>query len=269
MATKKAATTKKATTTRQKTVSTTKTKTSAAAVTATSVPSFSASIRQASFWRSLSAELLGTFLLTAVVIVGQGQPLYTMFGLVGIILLLGTVSGAHVNPAITIGAWVTRRISWLRAIGYIIFQILGALLALVVLTTFIGGAGAADATSMYGQPTLFTAAELVKDKELYIFFAEVLGTAILALAIANALRPGQERLTAAFTGGLGIFIALMIGFIITSYVSGTSIINPAIAFSLEAISWNVWPIAVYIVAPIVGGVIGFLVNDLLKGRSAT
>lgn len=267
MATKKAATTKKASSSR-KTVSTKKTtvSTSPAVAAKASHPSFSESIRQLSFWRSLSAELVGTFLLGAVFIVGQGQPLYLLFAVAGLILLLGTVSGAYLNPATTIAAWVSRRISWIRMIGYIVFQVIGALLALVVLSAFVGGADNSNAAT-FGAVQVFQAADLAAGKELYIVFAELLGTFIFGFAFANALRAGQERLTSALTAGIGIFVALMIAFIAASYVGGTAILNPAVAFTLQAISFNLWPIAAYIFAPIVGAIIGFFLNDFLKGRS--
>lgn len=269
MATKKAATTKKASPAK-KTASTKSTRTVSAPVTApavTATPSFTESIKQFAFWRSLGAELIGTFLLAAVIIVGQGQPLYTLFALVGIVLFVGTISGAYVNPALVIAAWITRRISWIRAVGYIVFEVIGALLALLVLNAFIAGAAAADAGVLSQAPAVFQAAALTEGKEWFVFFAELLGTAILGFAVANALRDRQERLTQAFTVGLGIFIALMIAFIAASYVSATAILNPAVAFSLQAISWNVWPIAVYILAPVIGGAVGFFINDLLKGRA--
>lgn len=266
MATKKAATTKKASSTR-KTVSTkTTTVSTASAAAKTSHPSFSESIRQFAFWRSLSAELVGTFLLAAVFIVGQGQPLYLLFAVAGLILLLGTISGAYLNPATTIAAWVSRRISWIRMVGYIVFQVIGALLALVVLGTFVGGADNSNA-ALYGTTQIFQAADLVAGKELYVLFAELLGTTIFAFAFANALRGGQERLTSALTAGIGMFVALMISFIAASYVGATAILNPALGFTLQAISFSLWPIAVYIFAPIVGAIAGFFLNDFLKGRS--
>src|SRR3546814_11598900 len=84
-------------------------------------------------------------------------------------------------------------------------------------------------------PELFTAAALSETTAWYVLFAELLGTAILGFALANALRDRQERLTAAFTYGAGIFIALMIAFIVASYAGATAILNPAVAFSLQAI----------------------------------
>ncbi|MEO6109842.1 MAG: aquaporin [Candidatus Saccharimonadales bacterium] len=230
------------------------------------------SVRSVSLWRSLGAELVGTFLFAAVVIAGQGQPIFVLFALTGIVLLVGAISGAHVNPAITIGAWVTRRIGWLRAVSYIVAQLLGAILAYVVLSAFLGGATAvSESSAALGQtaPALFKAADisLLVGKEWYVFFAELLGTAILGFAIANATREVQDRVAAAFTAGLGIFIALMVAVSAASYVGANAIINPAVAISLQAYTPHIWSYAIYALAPVIGSIIGFILYDLHRGRS--
>lgn len=280
MATKKAATTnKKATAKKSAAVTSTKT----TKTTVTTAPNVAAkshtfagyiqrSVRTATLWRALGAELVGTFLLAGVVIAGQGQPIFVLFAFAGVVITLGAISGAHVNPAITIGALVTRRIGWLRAVGYIIAQCMGAALAYIVLSNFISGANAASASGAYGQaaPALFAAADIAKlpGKEWFVFFSELTGTAILGLALANATRELKDRVAAAFTAGLGIFIALMIAVSAASYVGATAIINPAIAIALHAYSWaNIWPFAIYALAPVIGGVLGFVIYDLLRGKT--
>lgn len=223
---------------------------------------FKTTIKSVSFWRSLVAEVIGTFMLAAVIIVGQGQPLYTLFALIGIVLLVGTVSGAYLNPALAIASWATRRISWLRAVGYIIAEVIGALLAYLAISAFVSGA---EATS-YGATSIFKANAITTGKEWYVLGSELLGTAIVGFAFANALRSSQDRLTKAFTYGTGFFVALMVAFIASSYVAATAVLNPAVAFSLQAVSWSWFPIAIYILAPIVGAIVGFVINDLVKGR---
>lgn len=223
-------------------------------------------------WRALAAEFIGTFMLAAVIIAGQGQPIFVMFALAGIVILLGAVSGAYVNPAVTIGAWVTRRIGWMRAIGYILVQFLGAAAAYFALTAFLGGAAQPSPEQQaYGQSAaaLFKAADISAHvgKEWFVFFEEILGTAILGFAIAAATR-AKDSITAAFSAGLGIFIALMIGVTAAGYVSASSIINPAVALSLQAYQPHVWAYAVYALAPVIGGVIGFIVHDLIRGKQS-
>jgi aquaporin Z len=233
------------------------------------------SVRSLALWRALGAEFIGTMLLAGVIIAGQGQPIFVLFALVGIVLMVGAISGAHVNPAITIAALVTRRIGWFRALGYIIAQGLGAAAAFGILSAFIGGAEQPSAEAqLYGQtaPTLFAAAELATaaGKEWFVFFAELLGASILGFALANATREVQDRVAAAFTVGLGIFIALMVTVSAASYVGASGIINPAVAISLQAFDWgNLWTFAVYLLAPVIGAVLGFVIYDLLRGREAT
>jgi len=223
-----------------------------------------------SLWRALGAEFVGTFLLAAVIIAGQGQPIFVLFGLAGIVLLIGSVSGAHVNPAITIAAWATRRIGWLRAIGYIFVQFLGAAAAFFAFSAFLGGATQPSAEQqMYGQTaaSLFKAVDVstLTSKEWYVFFAEVLGTTILGFGIAAAAR-AKETVNAALTAGFSIFIALMIGITLSGYVSASSVLNPAVALSLQAYTANAWTYIVYALAPIVGGVLGFILHDIIRGK---
>lgn len=277
MATNKTATTTKKTPAKKSAVvKTTKTTVSTAPVAAASSSlsvHIQTSLRSLPLWRALGAELVGTFLFAGVVIAGQGQPIFVLFGLAGIVLLFGAVSGAFVNPAITIGALVTRRIGWLRAVGYVIAQLLGAALAYVVLSSFIGGANAVSASAQaYGQtaPALYAAADVSKlvGKEWFVFFAELTGTAILGLAMANVSR-SRDNVTRSLTAGFGIFVGLMISVSAASYVGATAIINPAVAISLHAYSWaNIWPFAIYAIAPVIGAVVGFVIYDLLKVKEA-
>ena len=139
-----------------------------------------------------------------------------------------------------------------------------------MLDAFLGGAAASEETNLFfAAPALFQAHDLatVAGKEWYVFFAELTGMAILGYAIANALR-SKERLVSAFSAGIGIFIALMVAATATSYVAASAIINPAVAISLQALSWEVWPLVVYVLAPALGGIVGFVLYDVLNGRKA-
>ena len=226
-------------------------------------------LRRAPFIGALVAEFIGTFLLAAAVIAGQGQPIIVLFALAGIVLLVGTLSGAHLNPAMTIGALVTRRISGLRAVGYVVAQFLGALAALGLLTAFVNGAAPVSAeAAAYGQAaaTLFEAAALPAGKEWFVFFAELIGATILGLAVATALRIKGDRVASSLTIGFGIFVALLIAASAAAFVGGSAILNPAVALSLVALQFELWPLLVYIVAPVLGGVIGFILQDILRAE---
>lgn len=216
------------------------------------------------------AEFVGTFLLAAAVIAGQGQPIIILFAIVGIVLAVGALSGAHINPAITLGAWVTRKITGLRAIVYIVAQMLGAALALVVLNGFLSAAPevSSQAAAM-GQttPELFKAIAIPEASQWAVFFAELLGATIYGFAVAGAFRQ-KERISTAFGIGLGLFVSLLIAGSATQVLGATSILNPAVAVALQAINFNsMWPAAVYLFAASLGGVVGFVLNDLLSVES--
>ncbi len=229
-------------------------------------------LNRAPFVGAVVAEFIGTFLLAGLVITLQGSPIIVMFGLAGLVLLVGAMSGAHLNPAITVGAWATRKITGRRTLGYVVAQVLGAGLAYATLQAFIGGAAPVSAQAQaYGQAaaTLFQVHPLVAGKEWYIFFAELLGTTILGFAYASALRETKDRVATALTVGFGAFVALVIAATAASYVTGVNFaaLNPAIALSVNALKWELWPVAVYVLAPVIGGVVGFALHDIVRVES--
>jgi len=211
------------------------------------------------------AEFLGTFLLAAIFVATSGQPIFVFFALVAIVLTIGHLSGAHVNPAITFGAWISRKISSLNAGAYIIAQLLGAMLALVVLNALLGGAPS-QANQLTGQAQaaeLFKAVQAVGGKEWYAFFASLLGMGIFSFAFASALREKKEHIAAAFTIGGGLFVALIIA-------GQAAILNPSVALTLQAFTSLkgdnalVWAIAIQVIAPLIGAALGFLLYDLFR-----
>jgi len=211
------------------------------------------------------AEFVGTFILATVVVTQQNQPIALLFGLIGIVLIIGGISGAHVNPAITVGAWVSGRIKAARAVSFIVAQILGAMLALVILNAFVAQAdtpAAADGAAALGQaaqtPELFKAAPIPAGKEMTVLFAEIIGTFILGFAYASALKLGRDKVSAALSVGSGIFLSLVIAGTLATYVAGSAILNPAASIALQALDFSsIWPFTIYIVASIIGGVLGF------------
>ncbi|RYX78719.1 hypothetical protein EON76_03310 [bacterium] len=220
---------------------------------------------------ALIGEFIGAFLFTVAFMAIKGDPLYVGLALTGIVLIVGTISGAHINPAVTVGAWVTRKMTTLRALGYIIAQVLGAALAFVALNMFLNSVAQPDPqqAAMTGQ----AAAEVYKAKPLtdsnhwYVFFAELVAATIFVFAFAGA-RLEKERIAKAFTIGLGFLVAAMFGYIATAYVSATTIFNPATALALQAVDWSkidIVTVAAYLIAPLIGGVIGFGLRDVLRG----
>ena len=217
------------------------------------------------------AEFLGTFLLAAIVLATQGSAIMVFFALITIVLVVGSVSGAYVNPLLTVGAWATKRLSHVRAGSYLVAQVLGALMALVVVNGFVSAApqAANQASNMFAQqgPSLFKASALVEGKEWYVLAAELLGSTIFAFAVAAAVRERSRAATAVGVGG-GLLVALVVStYCVSAIGMGGSILNPAIAASVQALSWKVWPIMIYVVTPLIGGVLGFMLQDMLHDES--
>lgn len=291
MATKKAASTAKKTTaksssakkptTKVTTVKAVESRPTERTATVRRRPAFVAKFNNMPVLAAALAEFFGMFLLASIVVTQQNQPIGVLFGLIGIVLLVGTLSGAHVNPAVTIGAWVTRRVDAVRAVSYIFAQVLGALLAVVVLNGFLtneapqqlsqlGMQGAASA------PTLPVVAELTSGKEWPLFFAEFLGLTVLGFAYASALR-NREKLTAALTIGFGAYVALAVAGTAAYYaIDGLQqsaqyvVLNPAAAIAFGAFAkFDVWTVAVFVLAPVLGSVFGFLLHNTLKSNEAT
>jgi len=232
-----------------------------------SYESFCAKLKEMPIIGAILAEFIGTFLLVVAIFAVQGQPLYIAFALIAIVLLVGKVSGAHVNPAMTIGAWVTRKIKGFQAIGYIAAQSIGAVAAWATLNAFLHGASAATATS-----SLYHAATITSGKEWTIFLAELLGALILALGLATALRLKKASVKAAFSYGFAILVALLFSGWVTSMLltesnTGLTFINPAVAIAANGLSFKMWPIAIYIIAPAIGGILGFAIQDFLETQT--
>lgn len=218
---------------------------------------------------ALIAEFIGTFLLVASVFMTRSEPLYVAFAVIGIILIIAGISKAHINPAITIGAWITRKICSVCAIAYLAAQALGASAAFLTLSAYLDGT---KTDSLYSAaPTLFHAATIASGtiasgKEWYILFAELMGIFIISFGVARAIKAG--KLFYAVTYGFAVLVALLIAgsltlMLLTEQNTSLIFLNPATAFAANAVSWSLWPIMIYVVTPIIGAVAGFVLNDLL------
>lgn len=223
-----------------------------------------------SFPAAMVAEFIATFIFAGVFIAASGQPLYILLALAGVMLAVGGISGGYVNPALTIASWVTRRMKGLHAVGYIIAQVLGAMLALVVLNAFVNAA--APATSQMdvynAAPSLYAAAAIPAGHEWLIFLSEFMGALIFGALVASAttgLVGLANRGSKALLSGFGMFLGLMLAGSAAALIGGTAILNPAVAISLEAINFSsVWPILIYVVGTSLGAIVGFLLSDMVR-----
>lgn len=144
-------------------------------------------------------------------------------------LLFSAVSGAHANPAITFGMWTARKIGTLRGITYIAAQLLGGVVAWQLFQYLTNHALQAKNVP-FSTP---------------VWLAEVVGTAVLALAYTAALKRGIAVLNSAVAIGAAYFVAILI-----AATASAGYVNPAIALGSRA--WS----GVYVLGPLVGGLIG-------------
>ena len=104
----------------------------------------------------------------------------------------------------------------------------------------------------------------------YAFFAELLGATIFAFAFASALREKVDRVARALTIGFGLFVGALVAGVAASYVAANVVLNPAIALSASAVDWSSvdwFAVAAYLVAPLIGGIIGFALRDVVDTES--
>ena len=266
MATKKAGSAAKKTT-RSKSQSKTKVKAVKTSTARSYVPNIN--FKSSDLATAFIGEFVGVFVLVGAFLVTKGEPLYMGFVLVALVMMVGTLSGSHLNPLITAGAWVTRRLSNLKASVYVVGQLLGAGAAFVLMTTYLNGVEV-DAAAI-GQPLreVFALAPLSEQNAWYVLFAEVLGASLFAFAFASVYKASVDRVTRALTIGFGFFVAALVAGVVASYVGGQVALNPASAIAASAVDWsNIdWmAFAVYLAAPLAGGVIGFVLRDVVETK---
>jgi aquaporin Z len=214
-------------------------------------------------WRRLFSELLGTFFLVLVAAGGgmMGQafpntisrtaavtaPALMVFA---IILFMGKVSGAHLNPAVSIAFALRGDFPWARVPGYIIVQLAGASLAAWFLT------GVLPVSAKYGSnyPASGYSAGIAFVMELVLTFglvSVILGTA-----------SGAQNLGIIGAFGVGAYIAL--AGLWGSPISGASM-NPARTFGPDLLSLDFTSYWVYVFGPIAGAVVAVGAAFLLRG----
>jgi len=224
--------------------------------------------------KKLIAEFIGTFWL---VLGGCGSAVLAAafpevgIGLVGVSLAfgltvltiaysLGHISGAHLNPAVSIGLWAGGRFSSKDLFPYIAAQILGGLLAAGVLYVIATGNGSAIgnfAANGYGEHSPG------KYDLMAALVCEIVMTFMFLIVILGAT---DKKAPVGFAG-LAIGLALTLIHLISIPVTNTSV-NPARSISQAVFvgGWAVEQLWLFILAPIVGAALAGLVYKYLGGK---
>ena len=234
--------------------------------------------------RAALAEAYGTFLLT---LTGSGTIIAVNFldgpaigsisgaglGFIGLahgvallvaVYTIGRLSGAHINPAVTIAHWATRRIESKKVVPYILGQLAGASVAGFALLALWTSSGDFGLVRLAHSTFLGDTTPSAQFGLGAVLLAEVIGTAILVFTVFGVTDKAADQGKAGLT--IGLVLAAMIW--IFGPISGASL-NPArtwgptlasAAFSLTPMG-NLW---IYVVGPIFGGLLGAFLYDVLQ-----
>jgi aquaporin Z len=213
-------------------------------------------------WRRLFAELLGTFLLVLVAAGGgilhaKGQislaAAVVAPGLMvmAIILFMGAVSGAHLNPAVSLAFALRGDFPWKRLAGYLVIQLLGATLACLFLEAVFGDIHHLGAT--------LPGPGYANWQALLMEFVLTLGLVSVILGTAAA----AQNVGPIAALGVGGYVAL--AGLWSAPVSGASM-NPARSFGPALVSGDFSSYWVYVVGPLAGALAAVGCAYVLRGR---
>ena len=239
------------------------------------------------------AEFLGTFGLlfsvtgAAIFTVGLGAidpvarvtliSLSIGFGLIGVIYVFGDISGAHFNPAVTVGLLVAGRFKARDVVPYIVAQLAGAIVAVATVAGIAYGASgtwtgaissnvafASQGYSGNGSPYLYSIGS--------VFLIEVAVTFLLVLVIGFTTRSENFSKNLA---PLGIGLTLLMINLVAIPVDGASA-NPARSFAPAILSayfsgdqWAIQQDWIFWVAPLIGAAIAGAIDRLLRTPTGT
>lgn len=210
-------------------------------------------------WKSLLVEFVGTFTL---VFVGAGAAALTAeqggsilvtalaFGLIlaGLVYAWGSISGMHVNPAVSFGFACAGRLDYKLMLGYWCAQVLGAIAAAGLIVYFFGSIGSADVSG-----SLLTEAVSTMD-----MWKTVLLEAILTFFFVVTILMVTKNPNAALANGIAIGTVLSAVMLVGLPLTGAAL-NPARSLGPEIFNGTLSKSWIYILGPLLGGLLAALV----------
>ena len=211
--------------------------------------------------RKLASESLGTFALlfagTGAIVINTASNgaithpgIALTFGLIilAMIYTFGDVSGAHFNPAVTIGFAVARRFPWRDVPGYLAAQLFGAFAASGLLRFLFP----ADKT---------LGATLPAGPEMQSFILEVVLTFLLMMVILSVSTGAKEK---GITAGIAIGATIGLEAMFAGPICGASM-NPARSIAPAVVSGHLEHLWLYVAAPVLGAVLATPTCALVRG----
>jgi aquaporin NIP len=201
--------------------------------------------------KKLVAELLGTFCLVfagtgAIVIdtVSGGAVSHVgvalTFGLIvlAMIYTIGDISGAHINPAVTIGFFAARRLEAGTVVPYVVSQCAGAFAASVALRFLFPQSATLGATLPAGSA-------------VQSFVLEMILTALLMFVVLSVSTGSREK---GITAGIAVGAVIALEALFAGPICGASM-NPARSLAPAVVSGNTRVVWIYLVAPVLGALL--------------
>ena len=230
------------------------------------------------FYGALLGEVIGTMLLAlllfALSLMGIANVAMYAFAVIAILVAVYAFSGACLNPLITVGMMASRRMSVVRGVMYIIAEVLGAWLGWLIFNGFhlAGGETAYDIPAM---------AAVAEGGFWMVTMVELLGAAIIGFFFARAVEYKRSVFTFAAVVAGGIALAVLIGYVVSAAFLGLNsnfIFNPAVALMMqifpqagesfgEIFGGICQTLSIYVLIPMIGGVIGFYLSDFTSKLS--
>ena len=205
------------------------------------------------------AELFGTFVLVGVgslaILSSGGSVVAVSFGfglaVFAAIHMFGSVSGAHVNPALTLAKMMRREISAADTVGYIAAQLAGAVLAAGLIAVAAGSRGVGATVVRGGE----MGGGRVEAGEIFIL--EVILTAVLVIVFLRVTSGEGKGAPYAIAGALTLI------HLAAAPLTGGSV-NPVRSLGPAIVAVDYTDVWAYILAPLVGAVIGVLLDKFIN-----
>ena len=226
--------------------------------------------------RNWFAEAIATYALVffgplsiilSVVVFGDGLSIESIImislghgAVIGLMVYaFGHISGAHINPAVTIPMMITKKISVQDGIGYIIFQLLGAIIAALSLKAILPELGAKVNFGTQGGPSELLNSSIIAGVTVEIILTFFLVTVIFLTAVHKKAPAGIHGIS---IGGM-VFLLHLVGVPLTgASMNPARTFGPALVSGFWELHWLYW------VAPIIGGIIaGVIMNYVFVNKA--